>query len=269
MKILATIPVLSALLTTTLARADVIETRVQAGSGCSNTGTTSASCSFSNPFGETFTASARGSLSTGTFGASASTLVRKFIGNINDGSAADVLVRYNFGISGGPKSGTLVVSGSVIGADSFTLTNCVGCLNESIVEGAINTGGSPFEQFAGGATSMIAPSGTATPFSVSLPLSDAGFFQLDLVAAAGCTILGQYDSCSATADFMDTLTITGASVFDDSGTLVPGATVISSGGFDPNAHAAVPEPWSLLLGCTVLFLCRNMLRRDNCTGSGA
>jgi hypothetical protein len=75
-------------------------------------------------------------------------------------------------------------------------------------------------------------------------------FALELVA--GCAGGPGYTgpACTSTLDFLDPLSITGASVYDADGNLVSDASLVSASGFNPNAEtpAPTPEPSSFILG---------------------
>lgn len=81
------------------------------------------------------------------------------------------------------------------------------------------------------------------------------FFALELVAGCdgGPGFIGP--ACTTNLDFLDPLSITGASASDSNGNLVSGATFVSDSGFNPNASVSTPEPSSmLLLGAGLLGL---------------
>jgi hypothetical protein len=116
------------------------------------------------------------------------------------------------------------------------------------------------ESFAGvpGASTLGLASG-ATPFTILVPYTNGtADFSMSLSADAYCSgtvpANGSELGCSSTADFLDTVSITGDSVYDTNGNLVSGATLISESGFNPDA-VPTPEPSSLLmLGAGVLAL---------------
>jgi hypothetical protein len=91
----------------------------------------------------------------------------------------------------------------------------------------------------------------STTLSISAPVNGGSVdFNVSLFALAECpslTALEQAsgESCSAVADYLDPLTITGASVYGANGNLIPGATLISQSGYSPT-----PEPSSILLLAT-------------------
>ncbi len=99
---------------------------------------------------------------------------------------------------------------------------------------------------------------------IATPISNGtSELSVELAASAECPILPLLSraygaSCQADADFLDPLTITGASVYDANGNLVRGATLISQSGYMP--LASTPEPSALLLfGTGLAFL--GLLRR--------
>ena len=111
------------------------------------------------------------------------------------------------------------------------------------------------ESFAGspGATSLFLTSGTNS-LTILIPYTNnTADFSMTLKATTVCSGTyapgmgpGNGSLCATTSDFLDTASITGASVYDTNGNLVPGATLISDSGFDPNA-VPTPEPSALLL----------------------
>lgn len=108
-----------------------------------------------------------------------------------------------------------------------------------------------------------APSG---PILIDVPVSD-GIVDLSLIltADAECQELSALDvaegaSCSAIADYLDPLTITGVSIYDSNGNLVPDATLVSQSGFSLTS-AATPEPSSIILLATGVLLLGLATRR--------
>jgi hypothetical protein len=83
-------------------------------------------------------------------------------------------------------------------------------------------------------------------------------FGVGLLVGASCDAFNA--SCTSNVNFIDTLQITGAQLFDANGNLIPDASFISESGFNPNA---VPEPSSfLLLGSGLLGIATIYRRRS-------
>jgi hypothetical protein len=76
-----------------------------------------------------------------------------------------------------------------------------------------------------------------------------GTTQLSLSIQENISCSFNFTTCTATADFLDPISITGATVLDGNGNVVTGATLVSDSGFNPNAGGPVtaPEPSGLLL----------------------
>jgi len=196
-------------------------------------------------FGDSLTAS--GNLATGTFGA----LVTVSPPNplVGSSSSAEVSVTYNFAVTG-TQSGTAQFDLAIGGTISGNATGCTqpgGCVGlnaqlsypngEAILIGGV-PGPPGFLDLSSGVTDLI----------VGTNISN-GTAQLTLDLSETVSCGANFSTCTAMADFLDPISITGASVLDSNGSLVAGATLVSDSGFNPNAGspAPAPEPSSLLL----------------------
>jgi len=229
-----------------------------------SSGKTSVSCG-NAVYGDVATAS--GNLATGTFGATTSNnpvTVDPITGYLEGSSStAFVTIAYNFAVSG-VQSGTADFGLSMTGLLSQSSTGCTdtnGCPVPYAYLGFSNsetliTGGVVQPQ------ALYQLSSGTTDFIVASSITN-GVAQLYLTLQASADCNGAFTSCSATADFLDPATITGATVYDSNGTLVSGASLVSDSGFNPNAGpVATPEPSSfLLLGAALLgLICTTKLR---------
>ena len=78
-------------------------------------------------------------------------------------------------------------------------------------------------------------------------------FNLGVFAQCPPASLAGGAACSATADYLDPVSITSVAVYDANGNLIQTATLTSTSGF--STTVAVPEPSnSLLLGTSFLLL---------------
>jgi len=180
-----------------------------------------------------------GNLATGIFGTSS--LVSDS-GGFGLGSGADsgsyFQVTYVFGglgVSGGTAQFDATISG--------VLASNTGVANAqfetpSSVSLTVNGAASPTQTPLGNGVSNLV---------ITTPIS-GGTTELQFALALNTTCAG-IQQCTSSADFLDPLSITGASAYDSNGNLVSGATFVSQSGFNPNAVSAapVPEPSSLLL----------------------
>ncbi|HLI29503.1 MAG TPA: PEP-CTERM sorting domain-containing protein [Terriglobia bacterium] len=236
-------------------RADTLTLLVQTGENsmtvvsCSNNSVPAASCGLTK---------ATGSLATGTVGALAkiSSAPPDFFGQTNWEAVAQAGLDYGdtVDVPSGTimtalGSGTVIFTLSVNGTKSIassplcSLSSCSSALAEISIPGT--------ESFVGsGSLNRFLPSGPSTVQIVTPVSGGSAHFSFNLIAAAVCPAfsLSQLlsgDTCTATSDFLDPVTITGASVYDATGKLIPDATIISQSGYSP--PAPTPEPSSILL----------------------
>ena len=241
--------------------------------------------SFTNP-ANCGVAQATASLANGTIGVSAGfptggLPLPNFAGQTTDEAVASASLLYNFTSS--VPNGTAVINLSITGSSSvsnnafpgFICPNATPCYAAADVE--IPSG----ESFVG------APPGTTVdtlanihnsgstgspsePIQIVVPInSGIANFSFALAAQADCPslTLSQKEEgtfCIAYADYLDPLTISGASIYDSNGNLVSDATLVSQSGFSLTS-AATPEPSSIFLlgtGISLLGLATRGLRKS-------
>jgi hypothetical protein len=223
------------------------------GVACANSSVSSGALTFScppSPLTGVLTSSGSGNLSSGVFGVSTEVSGVSF--TTGGSTSADLFVTYDFAVSG-VTNGTARFPISVPG-----VLSCTGCINGLGLATSTFFDGSG-ESINGGplglATSLALGNGNNN-LVVGIPVSNGVaqlFFSIQISAgcAGGPTFNGP--ACTAIADFLDPLSITGASVFDSTGNLVSGATLVSDSGFNPNSGigpVATPEPSSVVLMLT-------------------
>lgn len=217
---------------------------------CTSSSTPTASCTGG------LSASATGSLLTGTVGAAAGGVapLPNTLGQTNWVATAQAGIDYTFTVSG-VSSGTIVTTLSVDGTTNVSTS--VPCPSGSacFAEASISIPNTESFQGLGSSLSFILPNGPSTVQIVTPVNAGTADFSLDLTASAECPPVNllTFFACSATADYLDPVTITGAAVYDANGNLVPNATLLSQSGYSP--PVATPEPSSfLLLGTGLLAL---------------
>jgi hypothetical protein len=202
-----------------------------------------------------------------------------FTGQTTDEAIASAALLYDFASS--VSSGTAVINLSVTGSSSVSTTLFPDsiCPASTPCEAVAGIGIASSESFVGAAPgttedilafilnsgSTGAPSG---PIQIVVPISGSiADFSVTLSALAECPSLTALQasegiSCSATADYLDPLTMSGASIYDSNGDFVPGATLASPSGLTLSS-AATPEPSSIFLlatGVSLLSLATRRLR---------
>jgi PEP-CTERM motif len=221
---------------------------------CSSNSTPTASCGIGS-----FSATATGSLSTGTVGsvAQAASFLPNTVGQINWEALGYGSLDYVYTVTG-TQSGTIDTTLTVNGNSQVSSNSP--CVPICFAEGTI--GISSTETFGGAFTGSL-PNGPFT-FTIITPVANGtADFSFGLTANASCppevAILG--NMCTATADYLDSVTIIGASVYDAGGKLVPDATIVSQSGYSPPSSTPTPEPSSIMLLATGILVFSRLLRR--------
>jgi hypothetical protein len=216
---------------------------------CGNPSVSSGSLSFScppSPLSGVLTSSGSGNLSTGVFGAQTEVSGVSF--TTGGTTSADVFVTYNFVVSGAA-NGTAYFDISAPG-----IISCQQCGNGGNATALIATeAGESINGVLGGNAALV---NGANNVIIGTPIGNGTatlYFALELTASCDGGPGYNGPACTTNLDFVDPLTITGASAYDSSGNLVPGATFVSESGFNPNAPVSTtPEPSTIamvLTGC--------------------
>lgn len=225
------------------------------GIACANPSVSSGSLTFAcppSPLSGVLTSTGMGDLSTGVFGASTETSGVSF--TTGGSTSTDVFVTYNFAVSG-VTNGTAQFDISAPG-----IINCPDCVNAGGVATALFVDAAGNTSLSNGANSLVVD----TAISNGTTRLNFGL-ELDAGCAGGPGYTGP--ACTASVDFLDPLSITGASALDGNGNLVSGVSFLSDSGFNPNASnpppVGTPEPSSLLmLGVGLLGLASLTLRKS-------
>ena len=227
---------------------------------CSSTSTPTATC------GAT---SATGSLSTGSVGALAqvTAALPNFPGQTNWVSRAQAGINYDYTVTG-LFTGTIATTVSVDGNSKISSTTA--CAPFCSAQAGILIPGT--ESFGGSisGSSLLLPNGPFS-FEIMTPvIGGSAGFSFNLAASAVCppaSISGF--ACTASADYLDPATITGASVYDASGKLAPDATLVSQSGYSPPTSTPTPEPPAVLLLAAGILMFVLMTPKGSIRGSGA
>jgi hypothetical protein len=145
-------------------------------------------------------------------------------------------------VSGGPANGYLDFNVQTSGT---AFTTCVGpdaaVCGSSSAGGRVSVAGSGVLIDGVGTAGVVVGNGV-TSLDVRFPYSnDSGFVQFSLGTEMRC-FASNLTSCSQTANYFDTLRVTGVGVLDTLGNPVQGATFTAESGTDYNKISAVPLP---------------------------
>lgn len=221
---------------------------------CSSNSAPKASC------GSAIGATASGSLSTGTLGslAQVTSAPPNELNQTNWVAQAQGTLDYVYTVTG-TQTGTIDTTLTVDGNTQVTSSSPCGAPS-CYAFGAISIAST--ESFGGSFTGVL-PNGQFT-FSIITPVINgtADFnFSVDTMAVCPPVNLVTGFTCTASADYLDPVMITGASVFDANGNLVRDATIVSESGYKPPSSTSTPEPASILLLATGALAFPRLLRR--------
>ena len=232
------------------------ETGENSAYNCTNSTGPTASCASG------LSASATGSLATGTFGVTAGgpAPLRNLPDQTNWVASSQVGLTYNYTVSG-VSNGTIVTTVSANGTTSSSASG--------LAEAAITIPTTESFLGMGGTLGFLLPNGASTVQIVTPVTAGIADFSFNLGAFAQCppASFGSV-ACSATVDYLDPVSITSVAVYDANGNLIQTATLTSTSGFSPTV--AVPEPSnSLLLGTSFLLLVGLSLKKISAEGAEA
>jgi hypothetical protein len=211
------------------------------GVGCTSVTVTSGSAAFScpaSPLSGVLTSTAMGNLSKGVFGGS--TTVSGVSFTTGGSTSVEVFVTYNFLPIPGVTNGTAQFDLSAPGTIS-----CVGCPESGESTALFFVGSGESIGGALGPATEVALTNGSNNLVVTTQVGNGItqlVFQFDFGAACAGGPSYTGPACTSSVDFLDPISITGASVFDANGNLVPGASLLSQSGFNPNAVTPVPTP---------------------------
>jgi hypothetical protein len=197
--------------------------------------------------GESISGTAQGQLSTGVFGATATVISNPSSFGVSAANDSGVYMGYFFDTPG-------LTSGTAVFDVTLDPTLSATGFGVAYIEVDPGQGITAPELLSGNTAFDITSSGPLTiPFSVPITDGTSGFgadigFDFYMYADVGC--YAGPGACSATADFLDPAAITGVTIYDANGNIVPGVSLTSQGGFTV-AQAPVPEPNSFALMAAV------------------
>lgn len=212
---------------------------------------------------------AQGNLATGIVGVAAEfptggLPLPNTSGEITVEAIASAAIVYDFAST--VSSGTAVIDLAISGDSSVSNANFPSniCPSSMPCRAAASIGIGSGESFVGAAPGTtqdilanISNSGSASaptgPIQIIVPISDGTTtLSYSLIALAECPSLSALQrsegiSCTAIADYLDPLSITGVSIYDSNGNLIPGASLTSESGFTVSSAAPTPEPSTFFL----------------------